>query len=303
MKRLPTAKKPGRLLAIAEGISTTVIWGSSLVLIKEGLGHIGPLTLAGLRYFLGFLLLLPLLVRRRRTNASLSPHLWMRLFLIGFSVYVVGNGALYWGQQYLPATTGAFLMSLTPLLILFLSVFWLREVPTPWQVVGVLTSLVGSWLFFSSGLSAGEPVAIGVIAVGLLGFAIFGILGREVARDQQADTLVLTAVPLGFGGGLLLLAAFPLEGVPSLSAASWGIVLWLAVVNTALAYLLYNHSLQVLTALEMNVLLNLAPLVTATLAWFMLNESLTLVQIIGMVTVVVGVAVVQGKRVTRVRDS
>ncbi len=296
MKRSPTVEKPGRWLAIVEGILTTIIWGSSFVLIKEGLGHTGPLTLAGLRYFLGFLLLLPLLICRRRTGASPSPRLWVRLFLIGFSAYVVGNGALFWGQQYLPATTGSFLMSLIPLLILFLGVPWLREVPTRWQVVGVLVSLAGSWLFFSSGLSAGEPVALGVVAVGLLGFAVFGILGRKVARDQQVDTLVLTAVPLGFGGGLLLLVALPWEGVPSFSAAGWGIVLWLAVVNTALAYLLYNHSLQVLTALEMNTLLNLSPLVTATLAWFMLDESLTLVQIVGVVTVIVGVAVVQGRK-------
>jgi len=298
MKRSPTVEKPGRWLAIVEGILTTIIWGSSFVLIKEGLEHTGPLTLAGLRYFLGFLLLLPLLICRRRTGASLSPRLWVRLFLIGFSAYVVGNGALFWGQQYLPATTGSFLMSLIPLPILFLSVPWLREVPTRWQVVGILVSLAGSWLFFSSGLSAGEPVALGVVAVGLLGFAVFGILGRKVARDQQVDTLVLTAVPLGFGGGLLLLIALPWEGVPSFSADGWGIVLWLAVVNTALAYLLYNHSLQVLTALEMNTLLNLSLLVTAALAWFMLDESLTLVQIIGMVAVIVGVAVVQGgKRV------
>ncbi|RLJ01264.1 MAG: hypothetical protein DRP11_04705, partial [Candidatus Aenigmatarchaeota archaeon] len=124
----------------------------------------------------------------------------------------------------------------------------------------------------------------------------FGIMGREVARERLAGTLSLTAFPLGFGGGLLLLIALLLEGIPNFSPMGWAIVLWLAVVNTAIAYLLYNHSLQVLTALEMNVLLNLSPLGTALLAWLLLDEQLTPIQVVGMVTVILGVAVVQWRR-------
>lgn len=292
MNRLPTVEKPSRWLAIAESVLTTIIWASSFVFVKAGLAYIKPLTLAGLRYFLAFLLLLPLVARHRNANASLSPRLWMRLFLIGLST-AVGNGALFWGLQYFPATTGSLLMSLIPLPVLFLSIIWLREVPTRWQIIGVLISLVGCWLFFSPGLSLVEPIGIGIITAGLLGFALFGILGREVARDQQTDTLVLTAIPLGFGGGLLLLLALLLEGMPSLSATGLGIVVWLAIINTAFAYVLYNHSLRVLTALEMNAMLNLSPLGTAVLGWFLLGERLTTVQITGMATAIAGVAVVQ----------
>jgi hypothetical protein len=74
-----------------------------------------------------------------------------------------------------------------------------------------------------------------------------------------------------------------LEGLPAFSVIGWCIVLWLAVINTAFAYLLYNHSLQVLTALEMNVLLNLSPLGTPVLACLLLDENLSIIQIIGHV--------------------
>lgn len=90
--------------------------------------------------------------------------------------------------------------------------------------------------------------------------------------------------------------ALPLEGLPAFSLPIFGIVFWLALVNTALAYLLYNHSLQVLTALEMNMLLNLSPLGTAGLAWLILGERLTLVQAIGIVIVILGVSLVQRRR-------
>ncbi len=297
MNRLLTTEKPGRWLAIFEAFLVAAIWSSSFVFIKMGVAHIKPLTMAGARYFLAFLLLLPLVAHRgRKASGSLPLRSWVRLFLMGFNAYTIGNGALFWGLQYVPATTSSFLWSFMPLVVLSLGIIWLREVPTLWQIAGVLISLGGSWLFFSPGLRAGEPLGIGVLTVGLLGFALFTVLGREVARERQIDIPVLSALPLGFGGGLLLLLALPLEGMPDFSAAGWGIVLWLAIVNTAFAYILYYHSLQVLTALEINMIFNLTPLGTAVISWFLLGERLNVSQIMGMVTVIAGVAVVQGGR-------
>lgn len=303
MNRLLTTEKPDRWLAIFESFLVAAIWSSSFVFIKMGLAYIRPLTMAGARYFLAFLLLLPLVARRGNTSGSLSLRSWVRLFLMGLCAYPIANGALFWGLQHIPATTSSFLWSFMPLVVLFLTILWLREVPTLWQIAGVLISLGGSWLFFSPGLSAGEPLGIGIVIVGLLGFALFGILGQQVARGRQINVLVVSAFPLGFGGGLLLLLALPLEGIPRFSAAGWGIVLWLAIVNTAFAYMLYNHSLQVLTALEINMIFNLSPLGTAVISWFLLGERLNLTQIMGMVTVIAGVAVVQwGRRETDGRE-
>jgi len=271
----------------------TTIWASSFVFVKIGLEYMGPLTIAGFRYFLAFLVLLPFLIRKGTIRQPISREIWRRLFAIGISAYTVGNGALFWGLKYLPATTVSFLMSLSPLLMLIGGAVWLKEIPTRWQVVGIIVSLLGSVLFFSSGLKSGEPVGIVIVIVGLIGFMLFGILGREIAKVKQLDTITLTTIPLAIGGGILLLIAFPLEGMPLLSTKSVGIVLWLAIVNTALAYVLYNHSLQILTALEMNVMLNLTPLGTALLAWWLLSERLGFVQIIGMVVMIIGVIFVQ----------
>jgi len=205
----------------------------------------------------------------------------------------VGNGALFWGLKYLPATTVSFLMSLSPLLILIGGTIWLKEIPTRWQVFGIIVSLLGSVLFFSSGLQSGEPVGIIIVIVGLIGFMLFGVFGREIAKGKQLDTLTLTTIPLAIGGGFLLLIAFLIERMPLFSVKSVGIALWLAIVNTALAYVLYNHSLQILTALEMNMILNLTPLGTALLAWWLLGERLSFLQIIGMVVMITGVIFVQ----------
>ncbi len=274
----------------------TLIWSSSFVLVKIGLAKIGPLTIAGLRYSLAALLLLPFAIRSVSALRSLSARVWLRLFLIGVSAYTLGNGAMFWGMKYLEATTTSFLMSLNPLLVLFFSILWLREIPTYPQVIGMAVSILGCFLFFSPGVSSSMWIGMSIMAFGLIGFAAFSIIGREIARDQQTDTLTLTTIPLAFGGALLIAIALPLEGLPRFSPMLFGIVLWLATINTALAYLLYNHSLQELTALEMNVLLNLSPLGTAGLAYLFLGERLHLAQVVGMVIVVLGVSLVQWRR-------
>jgi drug/metabolite transporter (DMT)-like permease len=301
--------KPSRPLALAEGLLANAIWASTFVFVKLALEEAGPLTVAGLRYFGGFLVLLPVLVRRGnfgrpqegrpreagrpRGSPLRSPRIWLRMLLIGLTAYTLGNGALYWGLQYMSATTASLLISLTPLPVLLIAIFWLREPVAPAQLAGLIVCLAGSIIFLSPGSLAGRPLGLALGVLALFSFATFGALGRDVARDRKVDTLSLTALPLGLGGGLLLLLALPLEGLPAFSAGGWVIVVWLAVVNTVFAYLIYNHALQTLTALEMNVMFNLGPIGTALIAWPLLGEALTPTQLAGMAMVVVGVIAVQ----------
>ena len=215
--------------------------------------------------------------------------------MIGIAAYTIGNGALFWGLKYLPATTTSFLMSMSPILVLFAGVIYLNEFPQRLQIIGVLTCLVGSALFFAPGLRSGEPLGLAIVGIGLLGLTAFGVLGRGVARERRTSTIILTGIPFAVGGGILLLISIPVEGWPVLSQKAWIIIFWLAFINTAFAYILYNHALKTITALEMNVILTLAPLGTAIIAWFTLGESLALVQILGIVTVILGVILVQIK--------
>lgn len=291
---------PSHRLALIEAIFINIIWASSFIFVKMALKDMGPLTIGGLRYFIGFLILLPFLMKSKR-RLSFSRAAWVQLFIIGFSSYTVANSAMFWSLRYLPATTVSFLMGLTTLLVFVGGVIWLKEIPNRNQMIGIIITLAGTGMFFSRGLKPGEPIGIILMGLALLCFTIFGILGRKTARAQTMDTLSLTAYPLAIGGGLLLLIAIPIEGIPDASIQTWGLVFWLAAINTALAYVLYNHSLQVLTAFEMNVLLNLAPIATAIMGWFFLDEKLTTIQFIGMIVVIVGVGLVQRRAIRKMK--
>jgi len=281
------------ILPILEALLVSMIWGSSFIFVKMILPELGPLTIGGLRYFLGFACLLPFL---RGRSLRLTGRQWLRLALLGISAYTVGNGAMFYALQHMPATTVSFLMGLITIFTLLGGMLWLKETPTWLQVFGMLVALGGMALFFSSGLKPDEPLGLAFFAIALIGFVFFALAGRNVARVREVDTLTLTTIPLGIGGGLMLALSLPIEGIPTASFWTWGLVLWLAAVNTALGYILYNHALKSLTAFEMNVLLNLSPIWTALMGWLLLGEILSVTQWVGIFVVILGVLLVQHRK-------
>jgi drug/metabolite transporter (DMT)-like permease len=284
-----------RIIAIVEALGVTAILGSTLVLVKLALNDLGPLTITALRYCLAFVLLAPFLLLRGGLGQYPNP-LWIRFILLGVSFYVVGNGALYLGLRFIPATTGSLLLSFVPLLVLLAGAFLLREIPTPMQFVGLAVVLVGSAVFFSPGLKPGEPLGIAIVSIGLIGNAAFDVLGREVQRGQWTDTLTLTAIPLGIASIVLLPLALLIEGLPKAPFSIWAIVFLLAGLNTAGVYALMNNALKVLAAFQMAAMANFTPLLTALWSRLLLGEKLQMIQVVGIMVVISGIVLVeQGK--------
>jgi drug/metabolite transporter (DMT)-like permease len=298
MRRVATHAQR-RVSALSAGVLLVLVLGSTLVVAKGALRHVGPLTLAALRYGLAALILLPLAVRQEARRWPWPPRVWLRLAAIGLGFYALGNGALFVGLQYVSAATAALLLGLVPLVVLLGGVIWLREAPTRVQLVGIGVALVGTLLFFAPGLAPGEPLGLAILAVGVLGNASLGVVGRPLARDRQVGPVTLAAAPLAIGGLVLLPIAVAREGAPQLALPEVATVLWLALVNTALAYVLYNHLLQALAAFEVSALTSLSPVVTAVGAWLVLNESLAILQVVGMVLTVGGVILIQAARPAR----
>jgi drug/metabolite transporter (DMT)-like permease len=108
--------------------------------------------------------------------------------------------------------------------------------------------------------------------------------------------IIVTSVSMGMGGLLLLVTGALTQGFGEISPSEWMIIGWLAVVNTAFAFTLWNNSLQTLTAIESSMINNTMLPQIAILAWLLLDEPLTVRQITGIILVGVGTFVVQVSR-------
>jgi drug/metabolite transporter (DMT)-like permease len=270
-----------------------IIFSSSFILVKIILFNIGPFTIAGLRYFLAFVFLLPFLYRKDKKPASIKPEVWIQLVIIGISGYAFGNGAMFWGLRYLDATSVSFMMGALPVLIMLAGILFLGEHPSSWQIFGVILCLAGGYIFFSPGLDSIEPLGFGLVILALFGFTIYGIKSRLVAKSGRVNSLELTAFPLGIGGGLILVIGLLFEGLPALPITGWLMVSLLVVVHTAFGNFLYNQALRTISALEMNIILNASPFMTALMAWIVLGEDLILIQLVGVLIAILGVTIVQ----------
>ncbi len=285
---------PQRTIAILQALLVTLLWASSWVFIKLGLGSIPPLTFAGLRYTLAFVILLPLLLpkARRQELRSLSTSDWGVLALLGVVYYTLTQGAQFVGIENLPANTLSLMLTLSAVTIALAGRVFLNERLNIWQWAGVAVSIVGALVYFGNvtGLS-GFGLQVGVLCV--LFNTVGAIMGRAVNRTAHISPLLVTVVSMGIGALLLLSAGVATEPFPLLSVQDLLIIIWLAAINTAFAFTLWNLTLRTLTAAEAGVINNTMLIEIAVLAWIFLGEQLTTEQIAGLLVTLLGTVMVQ----------
>ena len=278
------------------------LWSTSWVLIKIGLSGIPALTFAGLRYGLAFLCLLPFLFRPGEMAAlrRLPTSAWVRLLALGLLYYTLTQGALFVGLTHLPAVTVSLLYNFSPILVALLGIPLLVERPSTWQWLGVVLSIAGATLYFYPvALPGGELIGFVAVTIGVIANAGSSILGRQINRVGNIPPLGVTAVSMGFGAFVLLSAGIVRDGVPAISLSNWAIIAWLALVNTAFAFTLWNHTLRTLSAVESSVINNTMLIQIAILAWIFLGERLTWQEVAGLVVSGLGVVILQLRMPTR----
>ncbi|MFN2189028.1 MAG: DMT family transporter [Candidatus Promineifilaceae bacterium] len=291
-----TVSDPRHLKAVAQALLVTFLWSTSWVLIKLGLEDIPALTFAGLRYTLAFLFLLPLAFRRRSEIdlAHVPRKAWLQIAALGLLFYAVTQGAQFFGLAYLPAITVNLLLSFTIIIVVLLGIFFLNEMPTAGQWIGMVIFLVGVAIFFYPPEFPGErATGLIVVIIGVIANAVSSILGRDINRRETLPPIIITIVSMAIGGLVLLAAGLIFQGLPSLNLSSWGIVLWLAVVNSAFAFTLWNHTLRTLSAMESTLINNTMMIQIPILAWLFLGENPSPLEIIGMILAGFGIVVVQ----------
>ena len=296
-----TSRPPGRGAAVATAAFVTFLWSTSWVLIKVGLAaDLPPLPFAGLRYAVAALCLLPFALataERRNFLATLDRRSWRSLSALGLLYIAVAQGGQFAALALLPASAVSLLLSLTPVVVAFGSGALLGEKPTPLQAAGTFVAVSGAALYFFP-TGAALPSAAGLAAglVALLSNAGSALLGRRVNRDTHLPPLLVTFVSMSIGAAALLGAGVAAQGWPALGPRELAIVAWLAVVNTAFAFTLWNRSLRVLTAVESSVLNGLMLPQIALLAVLFLGESLSGRQVVALVLAAAGALAVQIRR-------
>jgi drug/metabolite transporter (DMT)-like permease len=269
-------------------------------LIKIGLDdlELPPILFAGLRYALAAMILMVIALPglRRSLSGGTDRRTLLRVALLGVLLYALTQGAQFAALDSLPAVAVSLALSATPVIVAAAGLRG-QERPAPIQIAGAIALVAGAALYFGP-LELGPAATLGlaIMIIALIANAASAIAGRQLARDalpQIGGVLGLTAVSMAVGAVILLATGLLLEPLPTLSMDVWLIIGWLAVVNTAFAFTLWNYTLRTLTAVEASVMNNLMLVQIALLAWLFLDERLDGRQLLGLAIAFAGVLAVQ----------
>ena len=278
-------------------ILLSIVWGGSFFFNEILLRELEPLPLVLGRTAIAALMLLAI-VYSRGYRMPTAPRLWVAFFVMGFINNLLPFSLIVWGQQYISGGLAAILNATTPLFTIILAhLFTKDERLTLPKLIGGVVGFGGVVVL----LGLDESASFGLIGLGqvaVLGaacsYAFAGIYGRRF-RDLPAiipATGMLTATALMSIPAVVLVQPV---GKWQFSAETIWALFGLAVVSTALAYLIYFRILALAGASNVLLVTFLVPLSAIVLGILFLNEQLAGNQFLGMLLIFLGLLTVDGR--------
>jgi drug/metabolite transporter (DMT)-like permease len=287
-----------KYLPIVAFVFLCLIWSSTWMAIKLGLWSLPPFLSAGIRFFLAFIFLfLFAIVQKIKFPQGLKSH----LFLIGFGlVNYTGNYIfVYWGQQYIDTGLASVLFSVMPFFVLFLSIWFLPEDKiTLNKIVGVIFGFWGVLTIFGEQLSFAQqnPLAIfGMVAL-IIGpfFASVGtVTAKRVGKKMHPTVLVTLPMLYTSLSFFILYLIFERDSNPIFDFNAIFSLLYLSLVGTATAFVIYFWILKRASAVMMSMITFITPPMALFWGWLLMGEHISIFLIVGMILILIGIYIVR----------
>jgi len=268
----------------------TLIWGSTWLAIKVGLGLMPPFSFAAMRFVIASSVLLPFALKTGR--GRIGMNLPMVLFT-GLLLIPVPYAITYWGAQYISSGLTAVLFSTLPIFVAVFSMFLLPEEKlSGLKGLGLALGFSGILIIYFDDIAVGDyHASLGVGAV-LLGSITSSVGIVLVKRDSHRyNPIMLTAIHFLIGAVVLLpLAALTEEWSDVVfNRSSVLSLLFLSLCGSAFAFSLYYWLLTKMHVTKVSLLVYATPIIATYLGWVFLDEGITLQIALGTILVFGGI--------------
>lgn len=276
-------------------LALSVAWGASFFFGKLALRELPPLTIALGRFGLAALMLLAVV----RAAGLRIPRRPAAFLLMGLLNNVIPFCLLIWAQTRISSGTAAILNASTPLFTVVVAHVLTRdERMTPARVTGTAVGLAGVAVMMGAdafhGLQAEIAAQLACVAAAL-SYAFAGVFGRRFARQSP---LVTAAGQLAASTVVLVPIVGAVDApwrLPHPGPLTWAALGGIALISTALGYVLYFRVLRTSGATNVLLVTLLIPVTATILGVGVLGERLEVRQIVGMALIGGGLLVVDGR--------
>jgi drug/metabolite transporter (DMT)-like permease len=288
---------PSTSLAYGSVVLAAVLWGGSIVAQKMALGSFSAVEASVLRDIGGLAILLATWWSQEGGAIRISKSDLRLLGLLGLGV--LGNHLLIlMGLKYVSGAVGGVIIGSSPVVTALLSAMLIRDVPLRAVWAGAVLSFAGVGLVSVAGFqAAGEQPLLGstLVFLGVVSWALYSIGSRMIMERVSSLTvnwttlLVATVlqIPLLWTDRKMVDA-----GVSSVTTSDWLALGYLVVCATAVAQQAWLYGVKGIGPSRASVLGNLTPVAAIGLSALILNESVGVIEVIGIALILAGVWVV-----------
>jgi drug/metabolite transporter (DMT)-like permease len=274
------------------------LWGGSFFFSKVALAELRPFTVVLGRVSIAAAVLHVVVIASGHRMPG-SIKLWSQFFVMGALNNLLPFSLIFWGQTRIASGLAAILNSTTPLFTAVFAHFLTRdERLTPNRLVGILLGIAGVSAMMGEealgGLSGHVIAQIAVLGAAAC-YGLAGIYGRRF----KGITPVVTATGQVTATSIMILPVALIADQPWTlampSALTWGAVVGLAVLSTALAYILYFRILATAGPTNLLLVTFLIPVSALLLGTMILGEHLGARHLGGMALIALGLAAMDGR--------
>jgi drug/metabolite transporter (DMT)-like permease len=286
--------------SVFELLLLSFFWGSSFLLIQIGVAEFGPAPLIFLRTMIAGLVLLMVLAFRREVWI-LFKH-WKNFIPLGLLDSSLPYMLSAYAALHIPSGTISVINAVTPLWGALVAWLWLGIRLTAMSALGLLIGLLGItflvWERFELALSDSTLALIAAV----LGPICYALSACYAKKYLSTFSPFVNATGSSLTSGVLLLPLawfwWPTEPV---SGTAWLTALVLAVLCSAVAYVLYYRLIQHIGPARAMTVSYLVPVVGLFWGWMLMDEHFTLRTLLGVLLIFTGLALANGVRFKRVK--
>jgi drug/metabolite transporter (DMT)-like permease len=286
---------PSRTVQIAIAFAIVyLVWGSTYLAIRVGVQHLPPWLFAGVRFIAAGILML-LYARLRGARLPVSRRDWRNITVTSLLMLVAGNGLVTWSEQWVESNQAALIVATSALWIAWLGTWGAQgERLNRLTLLGLGLGFGGVAVLVGSGLSlqAAPPLAYAALSLAPLTWAAGSVWSR---RAPVSCPPVMTAALQMLIAGAIMTAAGLLLGEPARwhnDPTALAALAYLVVFGSCLAYGAYAWLVHEVPPARLGTYAYVNPAVAVVLGWWLLDEHLNQVQVLGTLIILGGVLLV-----------
>jgi drug/metabolite transporter (DMT)-like permease len=285
-------------------VALSILWGGSFFFVAVVVSDLPPLTIVTLRVGLAAVTLW-IVVAFMGIELPRSLRLWAAFFCMGVINNVIPFSLIVWGQTQIASGLASILNATTPLFTVVVAGFLLAdERVTALKFVGVAFGFAGTVLMIGTDALEGlgnDVLAQLAILGAALSYAFAGVYGRRF-KAMRVEPIVTAAGQVTASSIVLAPIALLVEQpwtLPMPGAGTWLSIVSLAVLSTAVAYVLYFRILASAGATNLLLVTFLVPVSAILLGSLALGERLELIHFLGMGLIGLGLVAIDGRLLSR----